>query len=117
MGKSGGGMRGRGRKVVEIEGRHRLALAPPRVSSALVCSNDGKREAESPRQIPFGWDLRDEKGQEAFFAASGSSLMSPDVLPNFRAGSTSHSPIQERKIVITILVGYSQETLNFKADS
>lgn len=61
----------------------------PRAFLALVSSNDGKREAESPQQIPLGWDLRDEKGQEAFFAASGSSLMSPDVPPNFQAGSTS----------------------------
>lgn len=48
--------------------RHRLAFAPPRVPPALVSSNDGKREAASPQQIPLGWDLRDEKGQEAFFA-------------------------------------------------
>jgi len=85
----------------------------------LVSSNDGKRETGSPRQIPLGWDLRDEKGQEAFFAAFGSSLMSPDVPPNFQAGSASRSDeaVQERKIVITISAGHLQETLNFKADS
>jgi hypothetical protein len=55
-----------------------------------------------PRQIPLGWDLRDEKGQEAFFAASGSSLMSADVPSNFQAGSTSRTDaIQKRKIVIS----------------
>jgi len=37
------------------------------------------------------WDLRDEKGQEAFFAASENSLMSPVVPPNFQAGSASRS--------------------------
>lgn len=44
--------------------RRRRSCVPP----SLVSSNDGKREAGSPRQIPPGWDLRDEKGQEAFFA-------------------------------------------------
>lgn len=85
--------RRRKRKVaVGIEGSSlgMLSLSRfPRAFLALVSSNDGKREAESPQQIPLGWDLRDEKGQEAFFAASGSSLMSPDVPPNFQAGSAS----------------------------
>lgn len=71
---------------------------PPRVFPVLVSSNDGKREIWLPRQIPLGWDLRDEKGQEAFFAASGSSLMSPDVPPNFQAGSTKVVILKNEKL-------------------